>query len=1044
VEDERPQDGAFLEQDMDYRIVRAKIETIRSRVPDKTWPVGPWQARTADFPAVDRYRFDGAWRAVAPPARFPGGKTVFLRTHINAPAAARPGDLRLEFAFRDLEGMLRIDGAPRAGIDKFHTWTTLPKTGQHELLLEFNSVPWFFRDPAGLKEFGQFDGAQLTLVNRMVEGAFYDLQFLHEAEVSEPNDRRRRLLHGILEEALLSIDLTVPRKRFIADLAAMRKGMAQRLSAVGTEGEGGRLCLTGHSHIDTAWLWPIRETVRKCGRTFSTAVRLMEQFPDYTFSCSQPQLYAYTKRHFPALYKEIAKWVKRGRWETTGAMWVEADCNTTSGEALVRQMLYGVEFMKREFGTRPRSLWLPDVFGYSGALPQILHRCGLPYFFTCKLHWQSRNPFPDHLFWWRGIDGSRVLAHIPLLWNGYNSDTAPAHIRQNWNDYLQKAEYDEVLVPFGHGDGGGGATPGMLEFADRAKDFPGLPKCRQAGAEEYLAEAARKARDLPVWNGELYLETHRGTYTTQGATKRANRRNELRYRQAEIVSAVASQFGMKLPVDELRDGWHTILLHQFHDILPGSSIGEVYAETLADHARVAAVGDRIIRDRLERIASQVGAAATRKAICAFNSLGWNRSDVIHAPIVEGGKDTVLLDEMALEIPTQIVQGNDGNPEMIFAPEYASVPGVGYATFTVSRRRRGGARKWEDELRASAERLESRNYLVEFNTDGAITRLLDKRFNREVVAPGKVANDLQLFQDGPEVEAAWNVHDTFEKRRYPFEGKTTLRVIEQGPVRAAVRVTRRHRQTVIEQDIMLYDWLPRIDFVTRADWRERQAMLKAAFPVDVLSTRATFEIQFGALERATHRNTSWEQEKFEVCAQRWVDISEAGYGVSLLNDCKYGHDVKDNVLRITLLRGPESPDPKADLGHHEFTYALLPHKGDWRDAETVRRAMELNVPMLATQCRGRVGKLPPSESFLAIDGDGVVFETLKRAEDERGWILRLYEAHGGRSNVKVRCRLPVKSVVECNLVEEDERRRPFKDGQFAFAIKPYEIRTFRLM
>ena len=1029
---------------MDYRIVRTKIETIGSRIADKTWPVGPWQARTADFPVVDQYKYDGPWRRADFPARFAGGKTVFLRANVNVPAAPKLKDLRLVFAFREVEGMLRIDGAARAGIDGNHTWTTLPSAGRHELLLEFTSVPWSYRNPAGLKEFSQFDGAELILVNRTVEAAWCDLRFLHDAETSETNDRRRRLLHAALEEALLAIDLTAPRDQFVSDLTAMRKRLADRLAEIGTEAEAGRLCLTGHSHIDTAWLWPIRETIRKCGRTFSTAARLMEQFPDYIFSCSQPQLYAYTKRHFPELYREIRKWVRRGRWETTGAMWVEADCNTTSGEALVRQMLYGIEFFRKEFGTRPRCLWLPDVFGYSGALPQILQRCGLPHFFTCKLHWQSRNRFPNHLFRWRGIDGSTVLAHVPLLPGGYNSNTEPHDLRQSWGNFLQKDRYDEVLVPFGYGDGGGGATTLMLEFADRAKDYPGLPKCRQDGAEAYLAQADRSAAELPVWDGELYLETHRGTYTTHGATKKANRLNELRYREAEIFGAIAARFGQKVPVDDLLEGWQTILLHQFHDILPGSSIGEVYVETLADHDRITAVGEKIIDRSLKAIAAQVTPAGRGRNVCVFNSLGWGRSDVAETVLPDRGPDVRFVDENGNEVPGQVVDRQDGKARVVFAPEH--VPAAGYATFVVKtgrdRRRRTGSTP--DGLRVSADRLENRYYALELDVDGAITRLLDKRCDREVVATGQVLNDLQLFQDGPEGEAAWNVHNTFEKRRYPFDGKTTIRVIERGPVRAAIRVTRRHRRTVIEQDIMLYDRLPRIDFVTRADWRARQTMLKAAFPVDVLSTLATFEIQYGALERATHRNTSWEQEKFEVCAQRWVDLSEAGYGVSLLNDCKYGHDVKDNCLRITLLRGPESPDPTADLGHHAFTYSLLPHLGDWRDAETVRRAMELNVPMRVLPRRGRDGRLPPSHSFLTVDGEGVVFEALKRAEDGRGWILRVYESHGGRGPITVRCSDPLKSVIECNLVEEDERKIRTRRGGFTFTIKPYEIKTFRII
>ncbi len=1024
---------------MDIRIVQAKIDAIRTRIAEKTWPIEGWRMRTADHPTVDKYDYEGPWRKARFPARFPGGKTVFLRADVDVPKGEKLQDPRLSFAFRDMEGMLRVDGKTRAGIDANHPWTTLPSAGKHELLLEFLSVPWSFRDPKGLDEFGQLDGAELVLVNRPVEAAFYDLHFLFGAEQTETHDRRRQLLHDALESALLRIDLTAPREAFLRDIAAMRRTLAADLKAIGTDAEAGRLCLTGHSHIDTAWLWPIRETIRKCGRTFSTAARMMEQFPDYRFSCSQPQLYAYAKEHFPEVYKEIRKWVRAGRWETTGAMWVEADCNTTSGESLVRQMLYGIEFFRREFGTRPRSLWLPDVFGYSGALPQILQRCGLPYFFTCKLHWQSRNPFPDHLFWWRGIDGSRVLAHIPLHPDYYNNPTEPEDLRACWDNFLQKGRYDEVLVPFGFGDGGGGPTAHQLECAGRAKAFPGLPPCRQDGAEDYLARAAKRAGDLPVWDGELYLETHRGTYTTHGATKKANRQNELRYREAEIFGAAASDFGEKIPVDQLHEGWQTILLHQFHDILPGSSIGEVYAETLADHARVAEAGEKIIDRSLKRLASHAAPAGKGRNVCVFNSLGWDRCDVAGVTIDDPGEKTVtFVDADGNETIGQVVGKDDGKANVVFVPD--RVPSVGYATYAV---RTDAPARPKTSLLVDTKRLENRYYRIELDEDGAIRRLLDKRYDREVVAPGQVLNDLQLFQDGPEREAAWNVHDTFEKRRYAFDGKTTIKVVERGPVRAVVRITRRHRKTVIEQDLTIYDQLPRIDFVTRARWQERQTMLKAAFPVDVLSTRATYEIQFGALERATHRNTSWEQAKFEVCAQRWVDLSETGYGVSLLNDCKYGHDVRGNCLRITLLRGTESPDPKADLGEHEFTYSLLPHAGGWQEAEVVRRAMELNVPMRGVMRRGRGGELPPSHSFLRIDGEGVVFETLKRAEDGRGWILRLYESQGGRGPVTVRYHRPLASVRECNLVEEDERKVRVTEQGFSFDIRPFEIKTFRL-
>jgi alpha-mannosidase len=563
----------------------------------------------------------------------------------------------------------------------------------------------------------------------------------------------------------------------------------------------------------------------------------------------------------------------------------------------------------------------------------------------------------------------------------------------------------------------------------------------------------------------LYLETHRGTYTTQSAIKRANRKNELLLREAEIFGSLANLHGAGLDLKRLQPLWETLLLLQFHDILPGSSIGEVYREALSDHTRietsaraVRTEAQQALAARLDRPTDAPGSGTTQgAAVIVFNSLSWPRSDVTTATIPDTDKPIELVPAdgaaspaaSTTAIPAQVVSRQGGQARIVFVPE--AVPSLGYTTLRVRPATASApATSATHSLRATERQIENRFFLIELGEDGTITRLLDKRNDREVIPAGERANHLQLFQDGPEPEAAWNIHATFAMREYDWDPGTRITVMEQGPVRAVVRITRRYRESRIEQGMIVYDRLPRIDFVTRADWQARQVMLKAAFPIEVLSPRATFEIQFGAVERPTHRNTSWDQEKFEVCAHRWADLSEPGYGVSLLNDSKYGYDVLGNTLRLTLLRGAEWPDPDADRGKHEFTYALLPHAGDWCAAETVRRAAELNTPMtciaLPTQAGAPGDRLPLSQSFFSVEGPALV-ETLKPAEDGSGWILRLYEPHGSRGQVHVRLPAMLHSATACNLIEDvtqpDTGEAMLKDGVLSFPIRPFEIKTFRL-
>ena len=1016
---------------MDGRIIVKKLEIIKGRASVQRWQIPNWEIRIAEHIAPGEYKYEGGWKKFTGNGVWDVGKTVFFRAKVKVPAIQSLKSLYLVFDCEKFDGLLTIDGKPYSGVDDNHRRVRVPHGGMLNLEAEFTSVPWGLATAHMRNEFGKMREIRFEQFDLDSEEALFDIKFAYEAGKAVRDVRRRQLINDAVDEALLAVDLTLPDATFKKELMNARKILRDRVGKIALDPEGGKVFLTGHSHIDTAWLWTVRETIRKCSRTFSTACRLMEIFPNYHFSCSQPQLYAYTKKYYPKIYDDIKRKVKEGRWETTGGMWVEADCNVTSGESLIRQILYGIKLFQEDFGTRPRTCWLPDVFGYPGTLPGILAGCGIKYFYTNKLHWQSRNPFPYHLFHWEGINGSRVLAHIPLHRDFYSGSVSPEDLLLSWDNYIQKAEYPEFIYPFGFGDGGGGPTEDHLRNAERAKNFPGVPACRQGCQEKYFDDVEKSKVNLPSWRGELYLETHRGTYTTHGDIKRANRKNELALRDAEIAGFMTMQNGIKTNLASLKDAWKNLLLLQFHDILPGSSISEVYEEAMADHKKINTTALSTRDFALDSIAKQVPAD-----IVVFNTLSWMRNDVATAITKSFTGDVELVDGKGKKTSVQVIGKKNGGTEIVFAP--TDVSPLGYTALKM----RPAGSKPLSSLKVTSKAMENQFLRLELNNAGEITRLYDKRYDREIIAEGQTANQFQLFQDGPEYEAAWNIHATFEKRRYNVEGKTTLEVIENGPVRGIIRMVKQHRKSRFEQDIVMYENSPRIDFVTKAEWQERQVMLKIAFPVEIMADNATYEIQFGALQRTTHKNTSWDREKFEVAAHRWIDISENGYGVSLLNNCKYGHDVKGNVLRITALRGTEFPDSDADKGHHEFTYSLLPHKGDWREGETVRRAYELNVPLIFRQGGASKGEYPAEYSFLKIQGPAIL-ETLKPAEDGKGIILRVYEPNGGRGKVTVMLSKILRNLKECNLVEEDKGILGFDGNSFSFNVSPFEIRTFRM-
>ncbi|HEY2789533.1 MAG TPA: glycoside hydrolase family 38 C-terminal domain-containing protein, partial [Gaiellales bacterium] len=750
------------------------------------------------------------------------------------------------------------------------------------------------------------------------------------------------------------------------------------------------LSAIGHAHIDTAWLWPLAETHRKMVRTFSSQTAYMERYPEFRFCCSQAYQYDWVRRNAPDLDARIRHRVGTGQWVPVGGTWIEPDCNLPSGESLVRQFLVGQRYFERELGGRHRVFWNPDVFGYNGQLPQIMRGAGIDRFLTQKLSWNRFNRPPHHTFDWEGIDGSRVLAHFPPA-DTYNAEAEIAEMRRNARDYRDHAFSRRSLLVFGYGDGGGGPTPAMLETLRRTRDLQGVPRTTMTTPEAFFDALDADAADRPVLVGELYFEYHRGTYTTQAAVKRANRECERALHDAELLAAVAGRLdGGDHPQEALAEAWQLVLLNQFHDVLPGSSIRDVYEGAARDHARVAEICARVSARALERLAGE-GPGAT-----PVNTLAAARAEVAEQP--EGG-GLVWVEAPAC-----------GPGAAVPAPAAVTAAEVDGAIVLCN-----------DRLRATVA------------PDGLLRSLVDVRTGKEALAdPG---NRLQLFDDRPVANDAWDVDPFHLETVSDVPAAASVALVRADALRVEVEIRWRiGRASGMRQIVRLDAGSRRLEFHCEADWHERHTLLKVLFPVDVRAANATYQMQFGHTERPTHYTTSHDEARYEVPGHRFADLSEHGFGVALLTDCKYGYSTYENRMRISLLRSPTYPDPEADMGGHRFAYAVMPHAGGWREAGVVAEAARFETPMRWTH-----GNLPPG-SWFAVDDPNLVLDTVKRAEDHGAFVLRLYEAHGARGRARVRVGLPFARAVRANLLEDEEAALAVAGDEIEVDYRPHQILT----
>jgi len=946
-----------------------------------------------------------------------------------------------------------INGVLRQGLDCNHQEVVLTHSAKagEEYRVDLHAF-------SGMKDSKVDLFVEMVSIDTRIRKLYYDIYVpLQVAEKLPEDDKKRLDILTALNNTVNLLDLRKPLSPMFYD--SVQKAVEyienEFYKKICGPQEAEATCV-GHTHIDVAWLWPLDQTREKVARSFSTVLRLMEEYPEYIFMSSQPQLYKFLKQDYPEVYQEVKERVKEGRWEADGAMWLEADCNLISGESMVRQILFGTRFFEEEFGVKNYILWLPDVFGYSAALPQILKKSDIDYFMTTKISWNQFNKLPYDTFMWKGLDGTEILTHfittrdyelVPTsrFNTTYNANLNPSQVMGAWQRYQQKEINNDVLISYGYGDGGGGPTREMLENGMRmSRGIPGCPKVRMGTAGEYFRKLEQTVKDskyLPKWVGELYLEYHRGTYTSIARNKRYNRKSELLYQDVEFLSSLAMFLGKEYPQQPINQGWETILLNQFHDIIPGSSIREVYEDSKKQYEEILNVGTELANKATNEIGAQID--LKERSVVAYNTLAFDRDDIVTFEVPDDIQYPCIVDDNGKILPCQVIE-KDGKRNAIFFAH--GLPSKGYKAFALQDRKvdQDGKADYGTSMKVSPDYMENEFFSIKIDDKGTFASIFDKINKREVLKAGQRGNQIQAFEDKPMRYDNWDIDIYYQEKMWEVDDVEKIEVLENGPVRSGIRIQKKFMDSTIIQNIYMYKDIPRIDFDTYIDWKEDDILLKAAFPVDIHSYKATYEIQFGNVERPTHWNTSWDLARFEVCAHKWADLSEEGFGVSLLNDCKYGHDIKDGVMRLTLLKSGRYPNPVADREEHRFVYSLYPHSGDWRDGGTVKMGYQLNVPVYAKVEEPHKGTLPSALSMISVDCNNVIIDTVKKAEDSSDLIVRMYECYNKRTDVKVTFFKPLQKVVECNLMEKELQPVSVQENTFIFSIKPYEIKTFKLI
>ena len=1014
-------------------LVTVKLKTLKKRIYTDIESIPAWKMKECIYKGIDDYEYlYDEWKELNVGDRWGNnGWSAFFKNSFDMPARFKGKKVTLNVYFGG-DSLLSLNGEPYQGLDPFRNSVLLTNCaeGNEHYDVDIESYYVWHSNESTVKT---LSCSFIGVVDPVIEEIYWDFKAAFNALFMPVLDTGlAELIRAALKEAFTHVNFDLDGEEFKAELLLAQKVLKDKVYNNPNYSSIGKLALVGNSHLDIVFMWAYKEYVRKLGRTHATMLRLMEQYPDFIFSQSTAPTYIEMEKRYPKLFEQVKKRIEEGRWEYIGAMWVEPDCNLVSGESFTRQLLHGVRYAEKTFGITPKTCWVPDVFGNGYAMPQILKKAGVEYFVTHKMGiWNDTNPWQYNTFWWEGPDGSKVFSIVPPT--HFIGTVEADSLKVNWSRYTDKETIGESMYCYGWGDGGGGVDTEMLEYVKRYSKFPGLPEAVPSKIEDSLARMKANATEtnIPTWKDELYLEEHRGVHTTKALLKKLNRRSENLYREAELFASVAMKYGYKYPLDKLNEGWQMILTNQFHDSLPGSHITEVFGDLCAIYDEIIKIGEEVRDEALNVIAGNAdGAEKYGKPFALFNSLGVNATSKVELPY----KDVEIFDENGEKVPVQAYTKLDGTKVLVFVAK--DVPAAGYKVFYT----KDAAVKEATSVAAFGNVIENDNFRVELDEKAELVSIFDKNNNREVL-DGK-GNVFRLYEDLPGKYDAWDIVATYVDREFDTEpGKVTA--IATGDVFTALSIEKKINKSLVKQNIIIYNDLDRIDFDTFINWNEQEKLLKVGFDVDIKASKYTRDIAYATIENSNYRHNPYDKAKFEVSAHNFIDMSEDAYGLTILNDCKYGYEVDKQRMIITLLKAPMNPDPQSDRGDHYFTYSLYPHAGNWKDADTITRGLEINNPMTAVEIPADA-KGDTAKSFIKVSADNVTLEAVKKCEDEDAYIVRFVEKTGRRTDVTAELFAEIAEAAECDLLERnDVAIDTFSGSTLSFTANPFEIKCFKI-
>lgn len=988
----------------------------RNRAILSSRPIEAWQYKILDYTDRETYIPVTDWAEYKDGITFEDHKTCMMKAVFTP---EKP--LENQIAYLELkvpgncEAFVSIDGVRYAGIDNNSQRCRVYLEEQmygREIAIGLEIYACTFCDAE--RKVLPLENPSYVISDKELSEFSYFMDFVRDLINYIKNDYTKQKVITLFENTIRKSDVSLDYEEYLENVRVIHKELLDALEEMRIGNDDCIIDCVASTHIDVAWLWRFKDTIRKSGRSALNQLRLMDRFDEFDFSLSQPSVYNYIKEVYPDIYEQIRQRVIEDRWRLVGPMWVESDLNISCAESLIREFLYGHQFFKKEFGKTSDVCWIPDSFGFPASLPQIFSKCGMKSFYTTKVRWQTANEFPYNVFVWEGIDGSNLYATVPLTNNCYNNSIDNEDVRLVSDKLQQKEIWDHALMSYGYGDGGGGATEEMLKNYNLLKKVPGMPEVRLTKAEDYFTELDKKRDMLPVWKGELCVETHQGTYTTIADVKRNNRYAEMAFRRLDLLSVLAGLKGKDAGYDETVKHWKDLLLCQFHDVLPGSSIDTVYDDAEKIYKELF---DFAGKKENQLVAETLYSEADGK-VTVYNPNSFVGSAYIKVDAKFAG--CALTDG---ENTANVITDADGNC-IFFVKDLAGFSARTYEkTAPIEIKTTLSATETDGKIS-----IDTPFFNFDICADGTLSNFLDKRADRLV---GDNLNNLVTYKDGPEHEDAWNIDKEYKMRPFDMNWENSVKLIDANAERITVRVTKKHNDTILTQDIIAYANIARVDFISDIDWQEKYKILQVSFPVNVVATQANYEIAYGIVKRNTHANTPAERWKHEYAAHRFTDLSDDVYGVSILNDCKYGHNVIDNDMIMTLLRNTDNPSYFRDTGKHSFAYSILPHVGGLSAGKVAQQGYLFNSPFIVFE--GESIEKP----VVSLSNEGLIIDCIKPAEDGNGYIVRMYEPYGIPGKVTLSIADGMK-ISEVSPLEEY-----IGDCSGEISYKPFEIRTFRI-